>query len=436
MSFIQFRQDHMSLAIKQEEIHCLQAHDVKETVHELTTNSNVACFSSQGTGVKIYNWSGVIKHISFNKTVKSLAMFGSKLYCGCTGYSILEKGIETHQRALPNGKIKQVFFFDLDVGMAWRLQAVKIQNNKLGCSENDDFEESGEVSTNDAMESLKNNWPPRGRLSERMSEHGNLWRKIWNDAPALPASEQKPLLDPNREGEKIYLHRWELYAALDVITMCSCHLPEGDPVKNEVPGGILVVQMRQDLLRYKHILSADDHYCSWQEVEVECKKDPEGLALRLAGKGAVSAALEVAESAGLSIDLRRELKGRQLVKLLIADPLNGGGPAEASRFLSSLRDTDDALPVVMGAMQLLTNLRSKQFLAIVFYELAFDFNPHCAEACNNLGVIYEDCDNLDKAVEFGFIHWSAIAAVGVLLQNFVVKRAATRCWSPANLGCC
>ncbi|CAL5336180.1 unnamed protein product [Camellia sinensis] len=166
MSFIQFRQDHMGLAIKQEEIHCLQAHDVKEAVHELTANSNVACFSSQGIGVKIYNWSGVIKHINFNKTVKSLAMFGSKLYCGCTGYSILkkwqevdlhkytaatfysvvrkilgkqtihslcihngllfaggtsvdgiagkEKGIETHQRALPNGKIKQVFFFDLD----------------------------------------------------------------------------------------------------------------------------------------------------------------------------------------------------------------------------------------------------------------------------------------------------------------------------------
>ncbi|KAI7989290.1 putative UDP-N-acetylglucosamine--peptide N-acetylglucosaminyltransferase SPINDLY [Camellia lanceoleosa] len=67
--------------------------------------------------------------------------------------------------------------------------------------ENDDFEESGEVSTNDAMESLKNNWLPRGRLSERMSEHGNLWRKIWNDAPALRPA--KPLLDPNREGEKV-----------------------------------------------------------------------------------------------------------------------------------------------------------------------------------------------------------------------------------------
>jgi zinc finger FYVE domain-containing protein 26 len=72
----------------------------------------------------------------------------------------------------------------------------------------------------------------------------------------------------------------------------------------------------------------------------------------------------VAESAGLSIDLRRELQGRQLVKLLTADPLNGGGPAEASRFLSSLRDTDDALPVAMGAMQLLPNLRSKQLLVI------------------------------------------------------------------------
>ncbi|KAK3007668.1 hypothetical protein RJ639_014310 [Escallonia herrerae] len=39
-------------AIKQEEIHCIQVHDVKEAVHELTANGNVVCFSSQGTGVK------------------------------------------------------------------------------------------------------------------------------------------------------------------------------------------------------------------------------------------------------------------------------------------------------------------------------------------------------------------------------------------------
>ncbi|KAG0497293.1 hypothetical protein HPP92_001984 [Vanilla planifolia] len=44
----------------------------------------------------------------------------------------------------------------------------------------------------------------------------------------------------------------------------------------------------------------------------------------------------------------------------------------------------------------LTDLGTK---AIVFYELALHFNPHCAEACNNLGVIYKDRDNLDKAVE-------------------------------------
>lgn len=84
----------------------------------------------------------------------------------------------------------------------------------------------------------------------------------------------------------------------------------------------------------------------------------------MAEKGAVSAALKVAESAGLSADMRRELQAQQLVKLLTADPLNGGGPAEASRFLSSLRDSEDALPVAMGAMQLLPNLRSKQLLVI------------------------------------------------------------------------
>jgi Rab3 GTPase-activating protein catalytic subunit len=51
----------------------------------------------------------------------------------------------------------------------------------------------------------KLNWPPKGRLSQRMSEHGNMWRKIWNESPALPISEQKPLLDPVREGEKVII---------------------------------------------------------------------------------------------------------------------------------------------------------------------------------------------------------------------------------------
>ncbi|KAI4316248.1 hypothetical protein L6164_024246 [Bauhinia variegata] len=182
----------------------------------------------------------------------------------------------------------------------------------------------------------------------------NIWSNSWQHCLRLKDKQLAARLALR------FMHSWELDAALDVLTMCSCHLPQNDPIRNEV------LQRKQALQRYSHILSADDRYTSWQEVEADCKEDPEGLALRLAGKGAVSAALEVAESAGLSIDLRRELQGRQLVKLLTADPLNGGGPAEASRFLSSLRDTDDALPVAMGAMQLLPNLRSKQLLVHFF----------------------------------------------------------------------
>ncbi|KAG5543008.1 hypothetical protein RHGRI_015935 [Rhododendron griersonianum] len=83
-------------AIKQEAIHCFQIHDVKDAVLELTANSNFACFSTQGTGVKIYNWAGVPKHINFNRNVKSLAMTNTKLYCGCTGYSIQEVDLSTY----------------------------------------------------------------------------------------------------------------------------------------------------------------------------------------------------------------------------------------------------------------------------------------------------------------------------------------------------
>lgn len=90
----------------------------------------------------------------------------------------------------------------------------------------------------------------------------------------------------------------------------------------------------------------------------------------------MSAALVVADSAGLSVSLRRELQAQQLVKLLTADPLSGGGPAEASRFLSSLHDSEDALPVAMGAMQLLPNLRSKQLLVIFCLFNLFNFHFH------------------------------------------------------------
>lgn len=69
--------------------------------------------------------------------------------------------------------------------------------------ESDDNEEIG-VSQTNSIEVSEVKWPPRGRLSERMSDNGNSWRKIWNEALPLPVSEQKPLLDPNREGEKVF----------------------------------------------------------------------------------------------------------------------------------------------------------------------------------------------------------------------------------------
>ncbi|KAK6115209.1 hypothetical protein DH2020_007478 [Rehmannia glutinosa] len=83
-------------SIKQEEIHCIQVHDVKEAVLVLTANASVACFSSQANGVKVYNWSGVPRNINFSKQVKCLMMDGDKLYCGCSGYAIQEVDLRTH----------------------------------------------------------------------------------------------------------------------------------------------------------------------------------------------------------------------------------------------------------------------------------------------------------------------------------------------------
>ncbi|KAI4346167.1 hypothetical protein L6164_013240 [Bauhinia variegata] len=82
--------------IKSDEIQCIQVHDIKDPVYELIANANLACYISQGTGVKVYNWSEVPKHINFNKYVKCLAMAGDKLYCGCSGYSIQEVDLSSY----------------------------------------------------------------------------------------------------------------------------------------------------------------------------------------------------------------------------------------------------------------------------------------------------------------------------------------------------
>ncbi|KAJ9698753.1 hypothetical protein PVL29_007691 [Vitis rotundifolia] len=102
----------------------------------------------------------------------------------------------------------------------------------------DDIKESG-VSRSHAAEGSKDDWPPRGRLSERMSEHGNSWRKIWNDAPALPASEQKPLLDPNREGEKVlhYLETLQPHQLLEQM-VCTAFRASADTLNQTNFGGL------------------------------------------------------------------------------------------------------------------------------------------------------------------------------------------------------
>ncbi|EYU38058.1 hypothetical protein MIMGU_mgv1a0010622mg, partial [Erythranthe guttata] len=87
--------------------------------------------------------------------------------------------------------------------------------------ENDDSHEIGVSQTNPMEEVSEVKWPPRGRLSERMSGNGNSWRKIWNEAPPLPVSEQKPLLDPNREGEKV-LHYLETLKPQQLLEQMVC----------------------------------------------------------------------------------------------------------------------------------------------------------------------------------------------------------------------
>ncbi|XP_062015317.1 uncharacterized protein LOC133731891 isoform X1 [Rosa rugosa] len=114
--------------------------------------------------------------------------------------------------------------------------------------ESDVTKESGS-SNNPATEGSKDDWPPRGRLSKRMSESGNLWRKIWNDAPALPASEQKPLMDPNREGEKSlhYLETLRPHQLLEQM-ICTAFSAAADTLNQTHFGGLKQMTTKLDQL--------------------------------------------------------------------------------------------------------------------------------------------------------------------------------------------
>ncbi|XVF46202.1 hypothetical protein PTKIN_Ptkin03bG0008600 [Pterospermum kingtungense] len=112
----------------------------------------------------------------------------------------------------------------------------------------DDGSEANDLSEN-LTEGMKDDWPPRGRLSKRMSGNGNLWRKIWNDAPTLPTYEQKPLLDPSREGEKIlhYLETVRPHQLLEQM-VCTAFRASADTLNHTKFGSLKEMTTKMDQL--------------------------------------------------------------------------------------------------------------------------------------------------------------------------------------------
>ena len=65
--------------------------------------------------------------------------------------------------------------------------------------------------------------------------------------------------------------------------------------------------------------------------------------------------------------------------------------------------------------------RLVQTEAIIAYEMALAFNPRCAQAYNNLGVIYKDKGQLDRAVQ---CYQNAVRG---LFRPHALTRAAVMC---------
>ncbi|KAG8096373.1 hypothetical protein GUJ93_ZPchr0013g35748 [Zizania palustris] len=92
-------------------------------------------------------------------------------------------------------------------------------------------------------------WPPKGKLSQHMSEHGNMWRKIWNDALALPVAEQRSLLDPIREGEKV-LHYLETLRPQQLLEqmVCTTFKSSADILNRTTYGDFKLMKTKMDQL--------------------------------------------------------------------------------------------------------------------------------------------------------------------------------------------
>ncbi|XP_022755020.1 putative E3 ubiquitin-protein ligase LIN-1 isoform X2 [Durio zibethinus] len=77
-------------SISNEQIHCVQVHDMKDQVHNLVVANGISCFIPQGAGVKVHAWNGQSKLLNQNKYIKCLALVHGRLYCGCHDNSIQE----------------------------------------------------------------------------------------------------------------------------------------------------------------------------------------------------------------------------------------------------------------------------------------------------------------------------------------------------------
>ncbi|XP_051121340.1 uncharacterized protein LOC127244849 isoform X3 [Andrographis paniculata] len=135
--------------------------------------------------------------------------------------------------------------------------------------ENDDGNNESGTSQTNSVNKSEVKWPPPGKLSERMSDFGNSWRKIWNEALPLSSNKQKPLLDPDREGEKA-LHYLETLKPYQLLQQMVCtafraaadtlnQTPIGDSKQMTVKMGQLYVTMSSTLKYLQpHSTTRDD----------------------------------------------------------------------------------------------------------------------------------------------------------------------------------
>lgn len=82
-------------SIGNEEIHCVQVHDIKDQIQNLAVSNSILCFIPQGAGIKVHLRNGKTKLLNSSKYPKCLALVQGKVYCGCQDGAIQEIDLAT-----------------------------------------------------------------------------------------------------------------------------------------------------------------------------------------------------------------------------------------------------------------------------------------------------------------------------------------------------